>query len=333
MTEKVTEAQAPMDRIRAEGIVDRINAYLSGGVSVTRICAECEGGIRSDQLEKLMSEQALRPLTLGDWFGSPRATETLISLEKWADEEDRDNERQLDDYAVTEIFRQVYGILNVAHKARSLVAITGTYGVGKTFAARRYAMDNPRRPNEPGAVWFEFPPGTKGDSGVLDAVLSALDPYGAPSGSVNAKLDRVLTLLKPGDFLVADECGLPAEKGTGLRFMAYIHERARVPIAMIGNPAFHAAVWGKRTDYDALASRTRHTSLDGNSAEDVAHFMDWLNLSGRRLKDSILAVVRQPGRDGGLRGAVTVLNELKAREMEVTAENFISIAKQYGRME
>ena len=166
-----------------------------------------------------------------------------------------------------------------------------------------------------------------------ETALAALEPYGAPSGSVNAKLDRVLTLLKPGDFLIADECGLPAEKGTGLRFMAYIHERARVPIAMIGNPAFHAAVWGKRTDYDALASRTRHTSLDGNSSEDVAHFMDWLNLSGRRLKDSILAVVRQPGRDGGLRGAVTVLNELKAREMEVTAENFISIAKQYGRME
>ena len=66
--------------------------------------------------------------------------------------------------------------------------------------------------------------------------------------------------------------------------------------------------------------------------EDVEAFMDWLKLSGRRLKDAILKVVRQPGRDGGLRGAVTVLNELKARGMEVTDENFMSIAKQYGRM-
>lgn len=332
MTEKVTDAQAPMDRIRAEGIIDRISTHISGGVRITRICAECDVVISKEQLEKLVNEQALRPLAQREWFAGEKTAEALRALEKWADEEDRGNERTLEEYAVTETFRQVYGILNVAHRVRSLVAITGTYGLGKSFAARRYAMDNPRRPNEPGAVWFEFPPGTKGDSGVLDAVLSALDPYGTPSGSVNAKLDRVLTLVKPGDFLIADECGLPAEKGTGLRFMAYIHEQAGIPIAMIGNPSFHAAVWGKRTDYDALASRTRHTSLDGNSAEDVEAFMDWLKLSGRRLKDAILTVVRQPGRDGGLRGAVTVLNELKARGMEVTDENFMSIAKQYGRM-
>ncbi len=333
MTEKVTEMQAPMDRIRAEGIVDRINAHIAGGVRISRICAECDVVISKDQLEKLLSEQAMRPLLQREWFAGEQTTEALIALEKWADEEERDSERSIEKFAHTEIFRQIYGMLSVAHRARSLVAFTGGFGWGKTVGAKGYVMDNPRRPNEPGAVWFEFPPSTKGDSGVLDAVLSALDPYGTPSGSVNAKLDRILTLLKPGDFLIADECGIPAEKGTGLRFLAYIHEQAGIPIAMIGNPSFHAAVWGKRTEYDALASRTRHIALSAPGAADVEVFMDWLKLSGRRLKDAILTVVRQPGRDGGLRGAVTILDELKARGMEVTAENFMSVAKQYGRIE
>ena len=114
-----------------------------------------------------------------------------------------------------------------------------------------------------------------------------------PSGTVIAKLDRVLGLVKPGDFLIADECGIPAEKGTGLRFFGYIHERARIPVAMIGNPSFHAAVWGKRNDYDALASRTRHTSLEGSSAGDVEAFMDWRKLVARR---SAVAALCKPAR-------------------------------------
>lgn len=331
MKEKVTEAQVHMDRIRAEDIVDRVSSLVSSGVRVSRICAECESGISKAQLEKLVSEQPSRPVFGGEWFMG-EAARHLIALEKWLEEEAAAADSTQDDYAVTETFNRVYGTLGVAHKARSLVAITATYGIGKTFAARRYARDFPRRPNEPGAVWFEFGPGTKGDSGVLDAILGALEPYSVSTGSVNAKLDRILTLLKPGDFLIADECGIPAEKGTGLRFMAFLHEQAGIPIAMIGNPSFHAAVWGKRHDYDALASRTRHTPLDGNSVGDVETWMDFRGLSGRNLKRAILAVVSQPGRDGGLRGAETMLSEMRAREIEVTAENFLVVAKGYGRI-
>ncbi len=330
MTEKVTEAQDKIDRIRAEGIVESVGGHLSGGVRITRLSVET--GIPTERLKLLLEEKNIRPLAMQEWFAGPEAQRALLALEAWLREEDEAAAQVGSGHANTEMMRQVYGILDVAHRSRSLVAITGPYGVGKTYAAQAYARDNPRRPNEPGAVWFEFPPGTKGDAGVLDAILYALDPYNHPSGTVIAKLDRVLTLLKRGDFLIADECGIPAEKGTGLRFFGYIHERAHIPVAMIGNPSFHAAVWGKRNDYDALASRTRHTSLEGSSAGDVEAFMDWRKLSGRRLNDTILAVVRQPGRDGGLRAAVAILDELKVRDMEVTYENFLSIAKQLGRL-
>lgn len=330
MTEKVTEAQDKIDRIRAEDIADRVNDHISSGVRPTRLSAET--GISATKLELLLSERNTRPLAMQEWFASTDAQRALLALETWLIEEDAATSHLIADHASTETMRQVYGILDVAHRSRSLVAITGPYGVGKTHAAQAYARDNPRRPNEPGAVWFEFPPGTKGDAGVLDAILYALDPYNHPSGTVIAKLDRVLGLVKPGDFLIADECGIPAEKGTGLRFFGYIHERARIPVAMIGNPSFHAAVWGKRNDYDALASRTRHTSLEGSSAGDVEAFMDWRKLGGRRLKEAILAVVRQPGRDGGLRAAVAILDELKVREMEASYENFLLIAKQLGRL-
>jgi hypothetical protein len=330
MTETATKAQVIVDRIQAEGIVERVNGYLSSGLRVMRLSAET--GVPVAKLERLLAELNIRHLAGSEWFVGPDVQRYLISLEKWLEEEAEAESQELDDHANTEILRQVYGILDVAHRSRSLVAITGPYGIGKTHAAQAYARDNPRRPNEPGAVWFEFPPGTKGDAGVLDAILSALDPYGHPSGSVLVKLDRVLSLLKPGDFLIADECGIPAEKGSGLKFIGYIHERARIPAAMIGNPSFHAAVWGKRNDYDALASRTRHTSLDGSSAGDVEAFMDWRKLSGRRLKETILAVVRQPGRDGGLRAAVAILDELRVRDMEISYENFLSIAKLLGRI-
>ncbi len=331
MTEKVTEAQDKIDRTRADFIIDEVNKHLSSGVRPTRLSAET--GVTTTTLENLLSERNIRPLAKQEWFAGFDAQRALLSLEAWLLEEEATASKTTADHADTETMKQVYGILDVAHRSRSLVAITGPYGVGKTHAAQAYARDNPRRPNEPGAVWFEFPPGTKGDAGVLDAILYALDPYNHPSGTVIAKLDRVLSLLKPGDFLIADECGIPAEKGTGLRFFGYIHERARIPVAMIGNPSFHAAVWGKRNDYDALASRTRHTSIAGSSEGDVDAFMDWRKLSGKRFKEAILAVVRQPGRDGGLRAAVAILDELKVRDdMEVSYENFLLVAKQLGRL-
>jgi len=273
------EAAFPPSAIRddehAEEIVRRVGAYVSAGVRVSRILAECESGIGPEQLESLLAERHLDPARVfGRWWDSAPTQEHLIALEGWADEEDASANRG-ESYAETAIFRQVYGLCGTAHRARSLVAITGLYGIGKSFAARQYVMDHPRGINGAGAVRFEFTPATKGDAGVLDAILTALEPHGALKGTANAKLDRILSVLRPGDMLIADECGIPAEKGTGLRFMSYINEQAGVPVVMIGNPSFHSAVWGKRTDYDALASRTMHVPLGGNQSDDVDAFMRW----------------------------------------------------------
>lgn len=336
--QKTTSATFPAsapgirDDDHAEEIVRSVSTYLSAGVRPMRILAECESGISGEQLETLLAQRHLDPARVfGRWWNHPKTIAHLVALEKWVSDENARLEGT-DDYAETGVFRRVYGLLGAAHKARSLVAVTGLYGIGKTFAARKYVLDHPRGANEAGAVLFEFTPATRGDAGVLDAILNALEPHTPIKGTANAKLDRILSVVKPGDFLIADECGIPAEKGTGLRFMSYINEQAGVPVAMIGNPAFHAAVWGKRTDYDALASRTRHVSLGGNEAEDVDAFMSWKGLVGRRWKDALMTVARLPGRDGGLRGVVMVLDDMSRRDMEQSPDSFLSLAKSFGRM-
>ncbi|PLX76950.1 MAG: hypothetical protein C0607_03160 [Azoarcus sp.] len=207
---------------KAEAIVERVNARLQSGVRASRIRAECEGGITSQQLEDILAcKPPDRGRPFGIWWRTPETTKQLLALEKWVDEEEA-GEDGTTAYAETAVFNRVYGHLDMAHRARSLVALTGLYGIGKSFAARRYALEHTRGAVASGAVMFEFPPGCKGDVGVLDAVLLALEPHSPIKGTVTAKLDRILEALRPGDFLIADECGIPAERGSGLRFMSYI---------------------------------------------------------------------------------------------------------------
>lgn len=315
----------------AEEIVGRINRYIAAGVGVSRITAECESGFKRSQLETMLSEKPLDSTRVyGQWWDDPETMSHLIALKKWADEEDAADLGR-EDHAETPIFKQVYGICTMAMKSRGLYAITGMYGIGKTFAARRFAFDYARRPNEAGAVYFDFSPGAKGDAGVLEAVLEALDPHGLIKGNVQAKLNRILSLVRPGDFIIADECGIPAQRGTGLRFMSYINERAGIPVLMIGNPEFHGEVWGKRHEYDALASRTRHIALGTNSAEDVEAFMDWRRLGGKGWREAMLTVAKLPGRDGGIRALDRCLDELVSRGIDLTPVNFVEMAKTYGR--
>jgi DNA transposition AAA+ family ATPase len=322
-----------MDEARAETIIRRVGGYLAAGVRPARILAECESGILAQELERLLSELELES---GEphphWWKRFGAERHLGALEKWADEEDAVVAHIQEPYAETTVFRRVYGLLRGAHRAGTLIAVTGLYGIGKSFAARQYVLDRPRGPNEPGAVLFEFTPAAKGDNGVLDAILAALDPHSPVKGTTTAKLDRILSLLKPGDFLIADECGIPADRGTGLRFMAYINDHAGIPIAMIGNPTFRNAVWGKHKDLDALANRTIHHALGGNDAEDVDAFMGWRGLSGRAWKEALTNVARSPGRSGGLRGVVLLLDELSRLEVERTPDSFNALAKSYGRV-
>lgn len=327
------ESQVIMDEARAETIIRRVGGYIAAGVRPSRILAECESGIQAQELERLLSELDIE---YGEphpyWWRGPHEERHLGALEKWADEEDTASAHVQEPYAETAVFRRVYGLLRGAHRAGTLIAITGLYGIGKSFSARQYVLDRPRGPNEPGAVLFEFTPAAKGDSGVLDAILTALDPHSPIKGTSTAKLDRILSLLKPGDFLIADECGIPADKGTGLRFMAYINDHAGIPIAMIGNPTFRNAVWGKHKDLDALANRTIHHALGGNDAEDVDAFMGWRGLSGRAWKEALTTVARLPGRAGGLRGVVLLLDELARLEVERTPDSFMELAKSYGRV-
>lgn len=326
---EIADLRKRFDEKRASEIVEMVNAQIQAGVLPTRICAECESGIKLDQLKCLLHERRVSG-GRGYWL-DPVSLRHLAALEKWLEEEQQAVTTPEASYADTVVFRAVYGALKRTHKGRTLCAVVGPYGIGKTFAAKTFAMDHARPPNGAGATYFEFPPETKGDAGVLDAILKALEPYVDPKGKPKEKLDRIIGLLKPGDMLIADECGIPAERGTGLRFLSYIHDQARVAIAMIGNPSFFAAVWGSRTEYDALASRTMRIALTGNQDEDVDAYMEWRGVVGRRWKSVLATVAKLPGRDGGLRAVDLVFREMKQRGLEETQHNFLEVAKTLGR--
>jgi DNA transposition AAA+ family ATPase len=327
--EEAAELRKRIDEKRASEIVEMVNARMQAGVLPARICAECESGINREQLERLVHERRASG-GRGHWLDH-KSLRHLAALEKWLEEEQQAIATPEASYADTVVFRAVYGALKRTHKGRTLCAIVGPYGIGKTFSAKTFAMDHARPPNGAGAMYFEFPPETKGDAGVLDAVLKALEPYVDPKGTSKQKLDRIISLLKPGDMLIADECGIPAERGTGLRFLSYIHEHARVAIAMIGNPSFVGAVWGSRTEYDALASRTMRIALTGNQDEDVDAYMEWRGVAGRRWKSVVTAVAKLTGRDGGLRAVDLVFREMTQRGLEETHHNFVEAAKTLGR--
>jgi DNA transposition AAA+ family ATPase len=230
-------------------------------------------------------------------------------LHGWLQEADHPPE---DDaaYAVTPTFQTLQTLLATAHQDRLLLAITGTWGIGKTQAAQYYAASHPRTYNRPGAVRIQF---DSTDCKPVAALEKIRDVIGANPGSHRRyKVMPIIgAALRPGDFLILEEC---QRLGEALDVICSLHDDFGIGIAMIGNPDLSAAVWGKKSTFGALANRAHRFDFPATTPDDVDAWLAWhglpegLNSTQRtHLAKSAAAIATRPGRNGGLRALADVI--------------------------
>jgi DNA transposition AAA+ family ATPase len=286
-----------------DDILSKLRSRLAAGtISLTRL--QVITGLEASDLKDIVD------------FGSTsgfnsrsKNSEALDSIASWlqADESATDDDAA---YAVTPTFQTLQNLLAAAHEGHELIAITGSWGIGKTQAAQYYAATHPRTYNRPGAVRIQF---DRTDCKPVAALEKIRDSMGAnpPSHRRGNTMNAIGAALRPGDFLILEEC---QRLGEALDVICSLHDDFGVGIAMIGNPDLSAAVWGKKSTFGALASRANRFDFPATTPDDVDAWLAWhglpdgLNGQERaKLARSAAAIATRPGQNGGLRALADVI--------------------------
>ena len=250
---------------------------------------------------------------ISGWIDCRETQQAIADLAAWL----KDAERPAEDdaaYAVTPTFRALQNLLAGAHQNSELIAITGSWGIGKTQAAQYYAATHPRTYNNPGAIRIQFDSTDNKPVSFLEKIRDAL---GALSNGHrrNNVMKAIGTALRRGDFLILEEC---QRLGEALDVICSLHDDFGIGIAMIGNPDLSAAVWGKKTTFGALASRANRFDFPATTPDDVDAWLAWhglpegLNGSERaHLAKIAAAIATSPGQNGGLRTLADVIRMAK----------------------
>lgn len=284
-----------------DAILDPIRARLAAG-TVNPARLQIITGLDAHQLKALLEGGFVSNWNTGE------TEQALADLATWLKEAERPAE---DDaaYAVTPTFQLLQTLFADAHRDRLLLAITGSWGIGKTQAAQYYAATHPRTHNRPGAVRIQFNSTDCKPVAALEKIRDALNanPGSHRRGNV---MNALGAALRPGDFLILEEC---QRLGEALDVICSLYDDFGIGIAMIGNPDLSAAIWGKRATFGALASRSCRYNFAATTPEDVDAWLAWhglpdgLNASERaRLAKAAAAIATRPGQNGGLRALADV---------------------------
>jgi DNA transposition AAA+ family ATPase len=305
-----------------EKILSQIDIHLATGISLQRLSLET--GISPPDLNKILKRE-----TIGNaWQGTEdEDIHAMAVLTEWisiASGAPLKNE-----FADTQTLQELRHLFKHAHKNKRLFAITGGVGIGKSEAAKAYVKSCPRGYRQPGAVRIEF---TQSDSKPAAALAKILGALRGEAGHAyrNGNLhDAIGAELNPGDCLILDECNYLNE---GLDVVRSIHDDFGVAIVMIGNPEFKETVWGKKSRYAALASRTDRFEFPISKAEDIEIYLDWkgvltgINTANRKkLIEKAVFLGTRPGQIGGLRAL--------ARGLDLCASVYGGIALDGGLLE
>ncbi len=280
-------------------ILDRVDARLATGVSLLRL--HLETGIRQDYLANLVQRRIV-----GGYYRSDcdDTKQTLQDLGQWLEATPAAHESS-ESRAETPSFKAMTSILSIAHHSRALVGLTGPVGFGKSFAGICYGADNPRSHKRPGALRIQFNKTDNKPSAALAAILAGL--HGEAVGSYrNGNLYQAVgAKLRPGDFLILDEC---QRLEAAVDIVASLHDDFGIGIAMIGNPDFSKAIWGNDRTFDALGSRILRHEFTNTTGEDIEAWLAWKGiLNGLAIKEraalvkAAVSIGTRPGREGGLR--------------------------------
>ena len=291
-------AQA-IDRKSALLVVERLNSYIATGQSLDRLAYICS-----------VDERQIQSIAAGEIIG--RKDDDLVywakaTLKRIA--EYLDTLETIEDaagHAETETFKRIYGLISHAHRNNSIVAITGAVGIGKSDAARYYAATHPRRYNQPGAVYVLL---NETENSPRQVILKILHHLGIPvnTQSQRSLMQRLLSVFRPGDHLILDECQKIKE---ALEIVSSLHDEAGIGITLIGNPVFSSLVWGDSNTFAALASRANRFDFPANSIADVDAWLKWHGSpedldTNERL--ALAAAARKIGTNGQSNGGLRTL--------------------------
>ena len=288
---------------KREEIMSKLQARLAAGtISLPRL--QVITGIDAFEL-KSFAEHGRMP-------GVVHGLELSKEFERIASWLEADGSGTDDDaaYAATPTFRALQNLFEAAHEGRELIAITGSWGIGKTQAAKYYAATHPRTCNRPGAVRIQF---DRTDCNPVAVLEKIRDGMGANPGSHRRGniMKAIGAALRPGDFLILEEC---QRLGEALDVICSLHDDFGVGIAMIGNPDLSSIVWGKKSTFGALASRANRFDFPSTTPDDVDAWLAWhglpdgLNGQERdKLARCAAAIATRPGQNGGLRALADVI--------------------------
>lgn len=299
-------------------ILERVDKRVAGGVTLERL--HVVTGVNIGHLKDLLMRK-------GANFRNPsrRDSDAIAALAAWLAEEDA--ARPAKPHAETKTFKRIYDLIAWAHSKREIIAIPGGVGIGKTVAARAYAEDHPRMHKTPGAVYVKFGKTDGNPTRALARICSALPEL--RGGRLNDAKEALAETLRDGDCLILDECNY---LGNAVDITRDIYDETGVPIVMIGNPGFGAAVWNKRDPWDAQANRTLRFAFPATTEDDVDAFLAWKGTTGAHLRKAAVQIAARPGSGGGLRSLAKVLELARRDEATPSAAELIEVARQVGRL-
>lgn len=307
--------------------LDQIEGILSAGYNLDRLANEST--IERSRIENLLSKQFTYEYTEYD------AGEDKLMLEIWLADYELKNKQQP---AKTPTFCTITALLAKAHNRSEIISITGGVGVGKTEACRSYVKDNARGYDRPGAFYIEFKSADKKTTAVLERILSGM--LGGQSGHArqsSALMRAVCSMLKPGDFMVLDECNhLVVGRSPTIDIVRDIFDSTGIGIALLGNQDFDKKVYGERDDFDALASRAFKHDFPISTESDIDSWIQWKNLGkmGKPVRDELARIGKRPGAKGGLRTLNKLVDDVMLyRPGEaLSVESIRQFLAQYGRL-
>lgn len=283
-----------------ECIMVKVETRLATGLTEQRLSLET--GVDLEDIDRLLN----RILVKTPWeHKSIEETNAAIStFAEWLGSE-TETEQTQSGFAVTSTFQNLQALFAHAHKSRQLVAITGSWGIGKSEAAKAYAASHPRGYRKPGALRIQFGDSDKKPAAAYSKILGALRGDGGHAYRNGNMHDAIGAAINPGDCLILDECNHLKE---AMEVVRSLYDDFGVAIVMIGNPEFTDTVWGKQSRFSALASRALRFDFPASTAEDVEAWIAWKGvLKGKKpgeraefIKRAI-EIGKRPGPNGGLR--------------------------------
>lgn len=317
--------EKPQDSER-EILIQAVERQLAAGVPLVRLS-------NVTSISVVILDALLRRERLGYGLDINRDhADAIDKLRKWQAESTRNTESNRRALVETPTYKSVTNLLRLAHEEGRIVAITGGFGIGKSEAAKAYALANPMNPREPGALRVEFTATDKKPTAALAAVGEVLrrDSYGRPAYRNGNIMNQICGNLRTGDVLLLDEYN--HLEGDAINIARDLHQRAEVGVAMIGNPDFSRKVWGKSEEFAALANRALRFDFPANTVDDVDVWLNWKGYLGAKLRNVAIKVGTKAGRNGGLRSVNIIFENMHLYpDYDIDDKLFEQVATKLGR--